>query len=277
MTHLKSPIQWLGGKQPMVNKLLPLFPEHKTYVEVFGGGGALMFAKQPSPVDVYNDLDSDLVNFFRVMRDPNLFPDFYNRAWLSPYSREEYGFCKTQLNEDPDPVERARRFFVLARYSFGGMIGSFGLSVTATSKGIAQPASAYRNVLCILPLISERLATIEVECRDFRKILDIYDTPNTFFYLDPPYLPSTRKAGKYKCELTDQDHMELVELLKSLKGKAMISGYPNELYDKMGWNRKEWDICCRAAGRTRASGLQGVGNVKKTQQRRECVWLNYEP
>jgi DNA adenine methylase len=262
----------------MASKLVPLFPEHRTYLEVFGGGGSMLFTKAPSPVEVYNDLDADLVNLFRVLRDPKLFPDFYNRAWLSPYSREEYDFCRQHLNDDPDPVERARRFFVLARFSFSGIPGnSFGINITASSRGMVEKASSYRNVLCYLPLIAERLSMVEIECRDFRRVLSLYDTEQTFAYLDPPYVPSTRKSGAYRCEMTLEDHQELVELLRNLKGKAMLSGYPNELYDSLGWRRFEWETNCFAAGRTRVSGLQGQGKAREKQKRVECVWVNYEP
>ncbi len=273
---IKSPIQYFGGKQGMVKNLLPLIPAHQTYVEVFGGGGSLILYKEPSPVDVYNDLDSNLVNFFRVLRDPVQFADFYQRAWLSPYSREEQSFCREHLNDDLDPVERARRFFVLARYSFSGIIGnSFALEVTKSSRGIVGKASAYKNVLCWLPIISERLSSIEIEHYDFRRILDIYDRPETFFYCDPPYVPSTRRAGGYQCEMTETDHQDLVELLRNIRGKVMLSGYPNELYETLGWQRKEWTVNCSAAARTRASGLQGAGGASG-QKRVECVWMNYE-
>jgi DNA adenine methylase len=246
-------------------------------VEAFGGGGSMLLAKEPSPVEVYNDADADLVNFFRVLRDPHLFPDFYNKAWLSPYSREETEFCKRHLHDDPDPVERARRFFVLARFSFAGIPGnSFGLNVTSSSRGMVEKVSAYRNVLCAIPLIADRLSRVEIECRDFRSILTTYDTEHTFFYLDPPYLPETRKSGKYRCEMTEEDHEDLVKLLQCIKGKVMLSGYPSELYDSLGWTRTNWDVTCRAAGRTRASGLQGEGHVKSNQKRTECVWMNYQ-
>ncbi|MCE5322155.1 DNA adenine methylase [bacterium] len=275
-TQLHSPIQWFGGKQLLAKKLLALIPEHHTYVEPFGGGGSLLLTKDPSPVEVYNDLDGDLVNFFRVLRDPAQFADFYQRAWLSPYSREEYSFCKDHLNDNPDPIERARRFFVLARFSFSGVLGNaFGLGVTSSSRGMAEKASAYKNVLCMLPLISERLSRVEIECYDFRRILKIYDTPETFFYLDPPYVPSTRKGGSYRCEMTEEDHRDLVELLRHVTGKVMLSGYPNELYDTLGWDKQEWEVNCKAAGRTRASGLQGEGHVSERQKRVECVWRNY--
>lgn len=274
---LKPPIPYFGGKQLMAGKLLPLFPEHHTYVEVFGGAGALLFAKAPSPVEIYNDRDSDLVNFMRVLRDGDgMFSDFYNKACMSPYSREEWLFCRNHLNDDPNPVERARRFFVLARFSSCGLVGkSFGIDVTASSRGMAKTAYAYRNVISVLPRLSERLVSVLVENRDFRDIIRVYDTEQSFFYLDPPYLPETRKCGSYRCEMTTGDHYELVEILRSIKGKVMLSGHPNDLYDSLDWNKQEWAVCCRAAGRTRATGLQGTGSVLKPQKRTECIWMNY--
>lgn len=273
---LRAPINYFGGKQKMAGKLPPLFPEHHTYVEVFGGAASLLFAKPTSPVEIYNDLDSDLVNFMRVLRDPKLFPEFYHRACLSPYSREEWLYCREHLNDDPNPAERARRFFVVARFSFSGRFGNaFGTCVTGSSRGMARPASAYQGVLGILPRLSERMISVLIENRDFRDIIRLYDTENTFFYLDPPYMPETRRSGAYKYEMTAEDHGLLVEMLRGIKGKAMLSGYPNELYDSLGWKKQEWTVPCSAAGTTRASGLQGVGKVSKLQQRTECAWMNY--
>jgi DNA adenine methylase len=278
--RLRSPIQWFGGKYYLAGKLIELFPPHQTYVEPFGGGGSLIIAKDPSPVEIYNDLDGDLVNFFRVVRDrEGMFPDLYNRACCSPYSRQEYYFCRDHLNDDPDPVERARRFFVLARFSFSGLVGkSFGVNVTASTRGMTEKAAAYGSALCMLPLIADRLMTISIENRHFRDLIPLYDRPGTLFYIDPPYLPETRRGGGYTHEMTREDHEELVDLLRGIQGKAMLSGYPNDLYDRLGWRRLDWETTCRASGRTRANGLQGAGAVLKDgrQKRTECVWMSWE-
>ncbi len=274
---LKPPIPYFGGKQRMAGKLMPLFPEHHTYVEAFGGAGSLLFAKPSSPVEVYNDIDSDLVNFMRVLRDRDgMFPDFYNRACLSPYSRKEWEFCRDHLNDDSDPVERARRYFVIARFSFSGLVGgSFGIDMTGSKGAMVQKASAYQGVIGILPRLSERMTSVLVENKDFRNLICLYDSEQTFFYLDPPYLPQTRKSGGYKHEMTYDDHQDLIRLLRATKAKVMLSGYPNDLYDSLGWKKQEWATTCNAAGRTRASGLKGEGLVSKLQQRTECVWTNY--
>ena len=273
MTRLRSPIPYFGGKAALADRLISLFPEHKTYVEVFGGGGSILFTKEPSSLEVFNDLSGNVINFFRVVRDrEGMFPDLYNRACLSPFSREEWRFCKDHLNDDPDPVERARRFFVLARYSFGGMLGA-GFALTVSKPG--GKARAFGSALCMLPAISERLREVEIEMKDFRDVIRLYDSQETFFYFDPPYLPETRRSGGYECEMTLADHKDLVSRLLNIKGKAMLSGYPSELYDSLGWRRVEWETTCAAAGRTKASGLQGTGAAKQKQKRTECVWMNY--
>jgi site-specific DNA-adenine methylase len=183
---MRSPIYYFGGKGKMVKNLLPLIPPHKIYVEVFGGGASLLFAKKPSPVEVYNDIDSDLVNFFRVLRDPEKFEQFYRKAVLTPYSREEYCFCRETFRECQDDIERAYRFFVTARMSFSGRIlHGWSFTVTDSSRGMAGAVSKWLSCLDGLPDIHERLMRVQIEHDDFRKIIPRYDTLETFFYCLP--------------------------------------------------------------------------------------------
>ena len=128
-----------------------------------------------------------------------------------------------------------------------------------------------------LPAICARLKRVQVEQQDFRIILERYDTPDTLFYLDPPYAASTRKSGNYAHELTDADHAALVDALLKLKGKALLSGYPNALYDRLvvaGWQRVQWKTVSFAAARTRATGIQGEGAATRLQARTECAWIS---
>lgn len=267
---MPAPIPYFGGKQQLAEKLIALFPPHRTYVEGFGGAGGVLFAKPPSAIDIYNDCDADLVNFMRVLRDPHLFPDFYQRACLSPYSRDEWRFCRDHLRDDPAPVERARRFFVLARFSFSGLVGhSFACDTIASRGGMIRKASAYHGVLSLLPRLSERLGTVLIEHQDFRRLIPHYDSPETFFYLDPPYLPDTRRSGGYAHDMTTDDHRELVALLQRVQGKVMLSGYPNALYDTLGWRTHSWPRQCHVAA------LPKRHDLPDTHQRTECVWMNY--
>lgn len=137
--------------------------------------------------------------------------------------------------------------------------------------------SGWLSILEMLPAIHERMMRVQVEHYDFRKVLEIYDTEETFFYCDPPYVMNSRSGSVYRHEMSDDDHKDLVEALLSIEGMAMLSGYRNELYERLeqaGWLRKDFPTVCYAAGRTRASGIRGEGASKKKVPRIESVWIN---
>jgi len=278
--NLRSPIHWFGGKGRMVAKLLPLLPPHRIYVEPFGGGASLLFAKDPSPVEVYNDLDSGLVNFFRVLRDPEKFIRFYHLASFTPHSREEFNFCRATWQECEDEVELAYRWFIVARMSFGGDFGhSWAFAVTQSRRGMAGTTSKWLSTLEMLPAIHERMMRVQIEHDDFRNVIKTYDTPETLFYLDPPYVPETRKDGKYKHELAIEDHEELVNLILGVAGKVILSGYNHPIYkplENAGWERIDFQTACYAVAKTRATGIQGEGAATKRAPRVESVWINLQ-
>lgn len=262
----------------MAKKLLALLPRHRTYVEVFGGGASLLFAKEPAMVEVYNDLDSGLVNFFRVLRDPEKFAKFYHLAVLTPWSREEFDYCRKTWQDVEDEVERAYRWFVVARMSFSGDFGrSWSASVTHSHTGMASTTSKWLSILQEMPVIHERIMRVQIEHQDFRRLIPHYDTPETLFYLDPPYVPTTRKEGKYDHEMSLADHAEMVEVLLNIKGMAILSGYAHPVYDKLeksGWQRIDYPTSCHAVGRTRHTGVIGPGSASEKHARVESVWLN---
>ena len=267
----------------MTKKLIPLVPKHRIYVEVFGGVASLLLAKEPSLVEVYNDIDAGLVNLFRVIRDPDLFTEFHRRVQLIPYSRGEFNRYRELWWSGrglDDPVENAVAFFVLARQNFRGLFGdSWGMSVSSSSRGMASTVSSWLSAIDLLPAVAERFLRVQIECLDWRRILPLYDTEETFFYLDPPYLAATRKGGQYTHELTESDHEDLVDALLDLKGKALLSGYANPLYAKLeaaGWRRRDFATSCHAVGRTRAIGIRGPGSATAKAPRTETVWANYD-
>jgi DNA adenine methylase len=274
-----SPIPWFGGKGRMVEKILPYFPTgYTTYAEPFSGAASLLFAKDPSPVEIINDLDGDLINFFRVLRDPKTYEQFERMVTMTPYSREQYKECK-KLAKERDPVERAWSFFVLARQSFSSRVhrGSFGTVITESARMMAAMNSKWLSAVEGLPQVHNRLIEVQIENQDFRHFIKHYDRKTTFFYLDPPYPEVTRSGGGFKYELSDEDHKEMVELLLTIKGVAILSGYPTSLYDPLvetGWQRVEFDHVCYAAGKTKGSNLQGGGKIKEEQGRTECLWLS---
>ena len=274
---MRSPITWFGGKGQMANKILPLFPPHKRYCEPFGGGASLLFAKRPAEVETYNDLDSGLVGFYRVLRDPDKFSEFKRRVDLIPLSREEYNrFVETWEQQD-DEVERVVRWYFLARNSFSGNFG-MGMAIirTETCSGMAETTASWLSIRELLPLIHRRIMPVQIENQDFERIINNTDTPETLFYCDPPYPLGTRKAKRYKWDMDDADHERFLSCITKIEGMAIISSYPNEMYDKClaSWRKLEFETACHAAGRTRATGIIGAGAALEKAARTEVLWLS---
>lgn len=273
---IRSPFPWFGGKgNPKIKQLiLDNLPPHTRYIEPFGGGGSILISKEPAEVEVYNDVDRGMVNFFRVIADVDYFSKFLARASLMPYSRELYEECARTWPAIHDPVEQAVRWFYIARQSFSGLFGnSWGTGVTT------NPTAAWINSFRNLPEVHKRIQHVQIECADWRDVLSRFAGPGWLAYCDPPYVAGARKAGGYAHELRDTDHAELVETLLRYDGAVLLSGYDNAIYaplEAAGWDRVEVDVVCSAAGRTRASGLQGVGSVLAKQRRREVLWRNPE-
>jgi len=273
---MNSPITYFGGKSKLSKKFIEFIPRHKTFVEVFGGSGSFLFAKKPSEIEVYNDIDKRLYVFFKVIKDPIKFSLFEKLASLTPYSREEFFY--NMSFEGANDLDIAYNFWILNKQTFSGKTGeAWSYSVT-TGHEIAENVSRYINSILKFPSIHNRLKNVIIENEDFRKLIPKYDTEDTFFYLDPPYLHETRRSGWYKYEMGDEDHKDLLELILTLKGKVMISGYNNSFYDKYlhNWKRIDFKTVCTATGGVRGSKLTGVGILKLKQQRIESIWLNYD-
>lgn len=272
---LRAPFPYFGGKTLLASKIFDSLKDydlsHIAYVEVFGGSAGLLFQKVPSKVEIYNDIDESVVNFFRVLKDPHKFKKFYRMVSLTLYSRAEFEACQN-YTEGTD-IERAYKYYIRIKQIFSGKLesNSWGYGVHRNQ------AHHYFNSIKLLPEIYKRWQNVQVECADFRKIFERYDSKDTLFYCDPPYVPATRRQGGYNCEMTDQDHYDLVKILLTLQGKVILSGYQNEIYkllEENNWERIDIETVCYAAGRTRSSGLQGMGKVKEQQKRVESLWLS---
>jgi DNA adenine methylase len=271
----------IGGKGVLRRKILPYFPPHQTYVEPFGGGANLLLIKEQADVEVYNDVDPRLVGLFRCIVDPELREQLTWKLTLTPYSRKERLHAMAAALKEPDPVEQARMFFTDSRQSLGGMLDrtSWGLVTNSSVRGMAQPISAYLKTINMLPRIAERMGNVKLYNEDWKKVVALYDSPDTLFYMDPPYPKETRRDGWYDFEMSDGDHEELVEVIQNIQGMVVLSGYHNDEYAKLqesGWKLVEFSRSCNAAARTRHTQLQGDGIIKTFQKRTECIWLNPE-
>jgi len=238
-------VRYHGGKWILAPWIISHFPPHRIYTEVFGGGASVLLRKNRAYAEVYNDLDGEVVNLFRVLRDHG--PELRAAVELTPFSRDEF-----DLSYEPteDRVEQARRTMVRAGMGFG----SSGISAQCKTgfRGSAMrsgthPATDWARTSWNLAAVIERLQGVIVENRSALDLLKYHDGPETLHYVDPPYLQETRTwmAGKgaYKHEMTEQDHLDLIRELHRLNGMVALSGYPSALYDEA---LKDWDRVERA-------------------------------
>jgi len=272
---------WYGGKGILFKKILPyLNSPHQVYVEVYGGGASVLLNKTPSPVEVLNDIDNEVVNIFRVAQDENKFKELKHRLEWTLYSRAEFvkALDIVQNEAITDPVLRAWAFFVAQNQGFSGA-DSRSCTKGRWSRTFGKTSSAikFTNKVSKLDLIKERLKGVQVENIDAIKCVQYWDSQDTLFYLDPPYIHDTRKLKKaYHHEVNNDHHRLLVDTLLTIKGQAVLSGYEHEIYEPLlqnGWHKIEIDTVCSAAGRIRGSKLQGEGTSKQYVKRVEVLYL----
>ena len=263
---IKNPlVKYHGSKWLIAPWIISHFPKHMIYVEPFGGSGSVLLRKEKSKIEVYNDLDGEIVNLFQVVRDCG--EELSRLVYLTPYSRNE--FIKSFEYSD-DPVERARRTIIR---SFCGW-GSGYVTNTADGKS-AKPENGFcidwrtkhsgrRNLNwlhvsdTILAAI-ERLRGVVIEALDYKSVIKKNDTRDTLFYIDPPYLADVRDRGNdYRHEFTADSHVELAGILNNAEGSVIVSGYASKLYNELyrGW-------------KSETCSSYTAGNTK----RQEVIWI----
>lgn len=250
-------VRYHGGKVRLAERILSLFPAHDRYVEPFGGGAAVLLAKPRSRLEVYNDLDGDMVALFRVLRDQ---PERLAEAvYWTPWAREEHRLAYQPTDDD---LERARR--VLIRSHLGHGTSGIHRSTGFRGAGLRDrtlPVHTWMTLPETVRATGERMRGVVIECRPAIDVMRAHDGPQTVHYVDPPYLPETRDAGRdYRHEMTRRDHEELLEVLRSLRGAVVLSGYASALYDEAlaDWRRIEIAALADRAGR-----------------RTEVIWCNF--
>jgi DNA adenine methylase len=269
----KKPFNWYGGKQALAPLLVSLLPRHQVYCEVFGGSGALLFAKEPSPLEVFNDLDSGVVNFFRVLRNPEQAERLQNALQITPYAREEYYDCLSSWEAADDPIEKARAWYCAVMQSMNSSIRATGWS--ATKAPSSNPARAWQNNITNLATCVSRLAHVEIDHRDFEQVIMAYDSPLTCFYLDPPYLAETRRKQRcYVHEMTEADHERLLTCITRVQGMIILSGYAHPLYQEalQSWECHTLTLRCSSA--VRALAVLERDTTPDQLTRTECIWRN---
>jgi DNA adenine methylase len=274
---MNGPLKSHGGKHYLARQIVALMPPHTHYVEAQAGGLAVFFAKPFEGIsEVVNDINGDLMTFWRVLQDKKSFAEFKRRIEAVPFSEVEWQDAEQALAgldesvRRTDLVERAVRFFILSRQSMAGRCQEFTpLTRTRTRRGMNEQASAWLKAIEGLTAVHARLQRVVILNRPAIEVIRSQDGPQTLFYLDPPYLPETRSSGEVfgKFDMTEAEHEELLEVIQGLQGKVMISGYRCPLYDARltKWHRHEFDVPNNAAG----------GVLKRRMV--ETVWCNFRP
>ena len=242
----------------MAKEIVSLMPPHRSYLEPFFGSGAVLFSKPPSPIETVNDIDSDIVNFFTVLREQ---PEELARLiYLTPYAREV--FNDAHHNRGDDPLDKAYRFAIRSKMGFGfKTYTQTGFKMDISGRQGSYAVRAWAKMPELVTQLSERLRMVQIEQRPALDLIRRFNFDNVLIYADPPYLLDTRGGRQYRHEMTEQDHLDLLETLKQHKGPAILSGYPHEMYDRelIGWNR----IARKAYN-------------QNAERRTEVLWVNFE-
>ena len=259
---------WYGGKYSHLDWLLPLLPYTTHFCEPFGGSAAVLINRAPSPVETYNDLDGELVNFFRVLREQK--EALIEAIGLTPFSREEFQRAISEPTNDLSELERARRFYILARQVRTGLAqtassGRWAHCRLTSRAGMAGAVSRWLGAVEALPEIAQRLLRVQIENAPAIEVIQRYDNEETLFYCDPPYPHDSRgDSNAYGYEMTDEHHRELAKALKNVKGKVALSSYHCDLMEELygDWRYIE-------------GPSKKIHSVK--QNRTEVLWVNYNP
>ena len=260
MTPARPVLRYHGSKWRLSKWIMSFFPPHKVYVEPFGGGGSVLLRKRPVEQEIYNDLDQEIVNVFRVLRDPAQAAELQRLLYYTPHAREEY-----ELSHQPadTPLEAARRTITRSflGHSSNAVTSQYKNGFRGKRAGSAGPAREWATYPGHIDSFVSRLRTVTLECVPAMTLIAKYDGPATLFYIDPPYLRETRTAhGKsYRHEMTREEHVELAGALHALQGMVVLSGYDSGLYQEL---YSDWHVARK--------DTQADGSVDRT----EVLWIS---
>lgn len=261
-------LRYHGGKFRLADWIISQMPKHAVYCEPFGGGGSVLLKKSRVGTECYNDLSQEVVTVFRVMQDKEKMRRLQHKIKYTPFARAEFDLAYEHTD---DEIELVRRVMIRIWFGFGtsGMrMGSKnGMRSFEPNQNGRSAAQAWGDYSEMLPAYCERMQGVYIENRPALDVMRKFDSDDTLFYLDPPYVHDTRSGiasgGKYyEHEMTDADHEELLQYLKTVKGKVMISGYESDIYND---HLKDWSKTTKT---TQAAGHRGAVS------RKEVLWLS---
>jgi DNA adenine methylase len=256
---MKSILRYPGSKWNLADKISQLLPEHKTYLEPYFGSGAVLFTKTPSAIETVNDLNDDVVNFFRVIKqDPEALAE---KIYLTPYSRKVYDDAWKIRPENE--IDKALNFVIRSFMSYGFRpTEKSGWKNNVNGRERAYAVKCWNDLPKLIQEVTLRLKQVQIECRPAIELIEKYSRDNVSMYVDPPYVLSTRRRKQYSVEMEDKDHEELLDALNNSKAKILLSGYDSDLYNK---RLKNWER------------IEFSATAEKGLPRTEILWVNFSP
>jgi DNA adenine methylase len=248
--RLRPPVKWHGGKRYLADRIIEQFPEHRVYLEPFGGAASVLLNKRPVEVEAYNDLDLRITRLFRALQKQGA--EFVERVRFIPYSQKEFQDAKSYAPGASD-LDMAVCDFVRWRQSFGGAGKGWSCTTSRARGGMAGDVNAWWTAIDQLPEIIERLKRVEILHQPAIKAIRRFDAPDVLVYCDPPYVHETRSQSStevYGVEMSDDDHRELAGVLNGCSSAVVLSGYPSGLYGELygGWRQVHIEIANHSAG-----------------------------
>lgn len=255
---MRTLLNYPGAKWGMAKMIVNLMPQHRSYLEPYFGSGAVLFNKPPSAIETVNDIDGDIVNFFRVLREQPR--ELAEAIALTPYARDV--FDDAHAHKGSCDFDRAYRFAIRSKMGHGFKTHrKTGFKIDVYSRERSYCTKCWNRLPTDIMEAAERLKAVQIENRPALEVIKKFNHDNVLIYADPPYLMSTRNCTQYNHEMDEQDHVELLAALKQHKGSVILSGYPSEMYDRelAGWSR----IARKSYNQAHA-------------QRTEVLWCNFE-
>lgn len=267
---LRAPLVYPGGKNKLAPEIIKYLPYRKRYIEPFGGSAAVLLARQPCRLEVFNDRYAGIVAFYRCIRDERLLSRLKDRLDKTVHSREEWQWCKETWEEDTlSDVERAARWYYMTMYSFSRLGRHFGRSTSSNAR-----LPSIRDIIPEFNDVHKRFKNVQIENLDWYDCITQYDSEESVFYIDPPYLG--KDLGIYTNRMTIDDHRNLISLIDRTEGFVALSGYENEIYDSIDWDdRIEWEVksTMKSYAYTESNCKEQLKGLETRETKKEILWI----
>ena len=269
---IKPILKYPGAKWSHAEWIVSQFPRHTHYLEPYCGSAAIFFNKAPADHEILNDLNSSIVNLFQVLRNPESVQILAEQIDYTPWAESEYELYEKNYDESDDPIENARRFLIRSWQAHGGTIYQVSGWKHNGLRGTTYPTRLWRQLPERLLATVDRLKNAEIRNRPALEMIAYYNSPDTLIYADPPYMLSTRARKYYRYEMSDDEHVALLNALDVHRGPVVLSGYATSLYDQ---RLKHWHrICTPAATEHGNTRIEVLWLNQKAARSQQLSWIN---